>query len=77
MTSTLSWTALFDTVEDGWVQGRIAELPGVITAAPTMAEAKASLVDALHEYLAALAESPTSEGQGSERRETLDLIIRA
>lgn len=77
VTSTLSWTAVFDTVEDGWVQGRIAELPGVITAAPTMAEAKTGLVDALHEYLASLAE-PLAMGDGSESelREKLDVIIR-
>jgi len=78
VTATLTWTAVFDKVENGWVQGRIAELPGVITAAPTMGEAKAGLVDALHEYLASLAEPPiVSDATESETRETLDVVIRA
>lgn len=78
VTSTLSWTAVFDTVENGWVHGRVAELPGVITAAPTLAEAKTNLVDALHEYLASLAEPATaSENLTTSRREALDVVIQS
>lgn len=77
MTSTLTWTAVFDTVENGWVQGRIDELPGVITAAPTMAGAKADLLDALHEYLTSLAEPPAaSDHSESELREPLNVVIQ-
>lgn len=46
-------TAVFETVEDGWVQARVAELPAVITAAPTRREARVLLIDALREYLLA------------------------
>lgn len=78
MTSTLTWTAVFETVENDWVQARVAELPGVITAAPTMAEAKSNLLDALHEYLASLAEpADLADDSGSGLRETLDVIIQS
>lgn len=46
-------TAVFQVVEDGWVQARIRELPGVITVAPTREEAEELLVDALREYMMA------------------------
>ncbi|HVL81081.1 MAG TPA: hypothetical protein VM840_05755 [Actinomycetota bacterium] len=46
-----SLTAVFDVVENGWIQAQIREIPGVITAAPTQEEAEEMLLDALHEYL--------------------------
>lgn len=46
-------TLLFEPVEGGWVQARIAELPAVITAGPTRAEARELVFDALAEFLAA------------------------
>jgi predicted RNase H-like HicB family nuclease len=54
MTTRLTFTAVYEPVENGWMQARIEELPAVITAAPTLAEAKELLVDALHEYLLSL-----------------------
>jgi predicted RNase H-like HicB family nuclease len=57
-------TAVFRAVDDGWIEARVAELPGVITAAPTLEEAKELLPDALHEYLLALGQEhsdPTPE----------------
>jgi hypothetical protein len=54
MTARLSFTAIYDSVEDGWTQARIEELPAVITAASTLDEAKELLVDALYEYLRSL-----------------------
>jgi hypothetical protein len=51
MTGRRSLTAVYSQVEDGWIQARIEQLPAVVTAAPTAAEAKESLVDALTEYL--------------------------
>jgi predicted RNase H-like HicB family nuclease len=47
-------TAIYEPVEAGWVQARIEELPGVITAGRTREEAKELLLDALREYLLAL-----------------------
>lgn len=54
MVQTLTLTARFEAVEDGWVQATIDELPGVITAGSSHDEAKELLVDALHTYLLAL-----------------------
>ena len=55
-TTSFQLTAVIRPVEEGWVQASIQEIPGVITAAPTAAEARAMLADALHEYLLALGE---------------------
>lgn len=54
MVQAMTFTARYETVEDGWVQATIDELPTVITAAPSYEEAKEGLADALHEYLLAL-----------------------
>jgi predicted RNase H-like HicB family nuclease len=58
---------VYDAVENGWVQARIAELPGVITAAPTRSEARAMVLDALREYLLALRDAPPQEVPGEDR----------
>jgi len=59
MTEEFTFTAIYEPVEEGWVQARIKELPEVITAAPSFAEAKGMLIDALREYLLSLADSQT------------------
>jgi predicted RNase H-like HicB family nuclease len=60
-------TAVFEPVEEGWVQGTIAELPGVITAGPTIEEAKTLLLDALREYFLAIRETAGAVPPGAER----------
>jgi predicted RNase H-like HicB family nuclease len=64
---------IYEPVEAGWTQARIAELPGVITAAPTRAEAKDMVLDALREYLLSFTEEPPDEGE----REPVALTITA
>ncbi len=78
MTSFLALTAVYEPVEQGWVQARLAELPAVITAAPTLDAARELLADALREYLLSLAESPsTATGQnGAAHCEPLEIVIR-
>jgi predicted RNase H-like HicB family nuclease len=56
----MTFTARYETVEDGWVQATIDELPSVITAAPSYEAAKQGLADALHEYLLALGDVETT-----------------
>lgn len=74
----LTWTGVFETVEDGWVQARVAEVPGVITAAPTQDEARESLVDALREYLLSLGDGePQPPVPATAHRETLHVVIAA
>jgi predicted RNase H-like HicB family nuclease len=57
MATPLSLTAIYEPVENGWIQARIQELPGVITAAPSLEEVKLLLEDALREYLLAQMEN--------------------
>lgn len=70
----LELTAIYESVEDGWVQARIEELPGVITAAPTADAAREMLADALVEYLASFGGEATPPAPGAHR-ETLDVRI--
>jgi predicted RNase H-like HicB family nuclease len=55
MAARLSLTALYEPTEHGWTQARLAELPAVITCARSRAEARELLLDALGEYLLAVA----------------------
>jgi predicted RNase H-like HicB family nuclease len=76
MASELSLTAIYEPVEDGWVQARIEELPEVITAAATADEAREMLVDALWEYIASL-RHPENGRSPDAQRERLELTISA
>ena len=76
MTSSIQLSVIYEPVENGWVQARIEELPGVITAAPSRAEARAQVIDALREYLLALRDVPSAPATGVER-EAVDLLISA
>jgi predicted RNase H-like HicB family nuclease len=56
MAERIVLTPLFEEVDNGWIQARIKELPEVITVAPTQAEAREMLQDALSEYWTSLRE---------------------
>jgi predicted RNase H-like HicB family nuclease len=78
MTVRLVFTAVYEQVEDGWTQAHIEQLPAVITAAPTAAEAKELLVDALSEYLLSLGDSgQPSPPAGSAERLPFEIVINA
>lgn len=64
MSAEVAFTAAYEDVEDGWVQARLVEIPGVITVAPTRAEAQEALLDALAEYLRSFVDddAPATEG---------------
>jgi len=47
-------TIILEPDEQGWVRATIEELPGVITCAPTLDEARELVRDALNEWLQAL-----------------------
>jgi predicted RNase H-like HicB family nuclease len=74
MNASLNLTAVYEPADSGWVQGRIAELPTVITAAPTIEEAKEMLRDALAGYLASLRSAPDEVSADADREE-LELTI--
>jgi predicted RNase H-like HicB family nuclease len=64
MSRQVAFTAVYEDVENGWVQARLLELPGVITAAPSRDEATEMLLDALAEYLRSFADAETPSGAG-------------
>jgi predicted RNase H-like HicB family nuclease len=82
MATRVSFTAVYEPVENSWVQARLAELPGVLTAAPTQEEARALLADALREYLLALgqteagAAAPPAAGSTTQAG-ALEIVIDA
>jgi predicted RNase H-like HicB family nuclease len=53
----LQLTPTFEQVEGGWTQAGLRELPGVITAAPSLEEARDMLMDALREFLLSFGEN--------------------
>jgi predicted RNase H-like HicB family nuclease len=71
---SIEFTIAYKPVEDGWTQARIVELPPVITAGPTRAEAKDLVLDALREYLLSLQGEVVSE---DGEREPVALTITA
>jgi hypothetical protein len=78
MKGRLVFTAVYEQVDDGWTQARIEQLPAVVTAAPTAAEAKELLVDALCEYLLSLGASDrATPPKGSAERLPFEIVINA
>ena len=76
MTELLSLTVVYEPVENGWIQARIEELPGVITAGQSFAEAKELIVDALREYLLALgSDQPEVVATEGSKREPLAISV--
>jgi predicted RNase H-like HicB family nuclease len=66
MTREVVFNAIYENVEGGWVQGRVRELPEVITAAPSLEDAKELLLDALLEYLRSLGARDESQIEAAE-----------
>ena len=67
---------VFEPDEQGWVRATVEELPGVITCAPTLEEARALIRDALDEWLAALTTAERAPRLGARAtRETLTLSV--
>jgi predicted RNase H-like HicB family nuclease len=76
MSKRLELTAVFESVDQGWIQARIAELPAVITAAPTRDEAREMLIDALGEYLLSLGSAGNRASiAGRETQEPLEITL--
>jgi predicted RNase H-like HicB family nuclease len=78
MTRDISFTALYEVVEDGWVQARVRELPEVITVAPTKEQAREFLLDAVSEYLRSLGGNGAKEFEGNlMAEEPLEISLSA
>jgi predicted RNase H-like HicB family nuclease len=70
--SELSYTAVYEEVDNGWTQARILEVPSVITAGASRDEARELLRDALREYLASFMES---DREGADRGDREQLRV--
>jgi predicted RNase H-like HicB family nuclease len=66
---------LFEPDEHGWARATIEELPGVITCAPTLDEARTVVRDALDEWLQALTSAERATFGADATRETLTLSV--
>ena len=66
---------VFEPDEQGWVRATIEELPGVITCAPTVEDARELVRDALDEWLAALTSAERASVSADATRETLTLSV--
>jgi len=66
---------VFEPDEEGWVRATIEELPGVITCAPTLDEARELVRDALDEWLQALTSAEHATIGAEATRETLTLNL--
>jgi predicted RNase H-like HicB family nuclease len=74
--TSVELSIVYEPVENGWTQARIAELPAVITAAPTKDQARELVLDALGEYFRALrTEAGALAGDGE--REPVSIQISA
>ena len=66
---------VFEPDEEGWVRATVEELPGVITCAPTLDEARKLVRDALDEWLQALTSAERVTIGAEATRETLTLSV--
>ncbi|MCA1672991.1 MAG: type II toxin-antitoxin system HicB family antitoxin, partial [Actinobacteria bacterium] len=73
VSESLTFTAVYEVVDGGWVHAHLPELPGVITAAPTRADAEVMLLDALREYLLSFTD-PAAAGQRTDSRAESDTV---
>jgi len=76
MAEPLRFTAVYEPVEDGWIQGRLEEWPAVVTCAPTLEEARELLRDAFREMVLACAGAGAPALGGTDAtREPMELLI--
>ena len=66
---------VFEPDEAGWVRATVEELPGVITCAPTLDEARELVRDALDEWLKSLTSAERATMGAEATRETLTLSV--
>lgn len=52
MHSLLELTIVYEDAGDGWITASVAEVPGANSQGKTREEARANVIDALHEILA-------------------------
>lgn len=76
MSERIKLTAVFEPDEDGWIQARILEIPGVVTCGKTIEEARFMLRDALKEVLLSYMEEGAPAPLPAEAQsEPLEVIV--
>lgn len=71
----VKYTVVYTTVEDGWVQAQLAELPGVVTVAPSRADVAEYLLNAMQAYLLSLQQPDADMGSGGPDCESVEVAI--
>lgn len=74
-TAPIELTAVFEPVEDGWVQASLVEWPAIITCGPTRAEAHEMLLDAFREMVLSYTDQDAEPPVGPEATESIQLTI--
>jgi len=69
------YQVVYHTIEDGWVMARVPELPGAVTQAPTVEEARERVRAAAQEVLRAYRENARLEAPQDAVWETLSLDV--
>jgi hypothetical protein len=77
MAASLSLTAIYEPVENGWVQARLKEIPAVITCAPTRSEVEDLLLDATREYLLSLVEPALERVPENGSQGNVEITLKA
>ena len=68
-------TAVYEPDDKGWIYAHVLEIPGINTSAPTEAEAKEMLEDAVREFVASLTDLAEREAAPNTRYETLEIEL--
>jgi predicted RNase H-like HicB family nuclease len=68
-------TAVYEPDENGWINARVLEIPGINTCAPSQDEAREMLADAVREFVAALADLAERDASAATRYEPLEIDL--
>ena len=71
----ISFTVVYEDIEDGWVMARVLEMPGAISQGQTRAEARDNVRDALRELLLHQGGAGDDEQTWDVESEPLDVTI--
>jgi predicted RNase H-like HicB family nuclease len=71
------YTVVYQTIEDGWVMARVPELPGAVTQAPTLEEAREMIREAVELLLLSYRENAAKDASGGAIWETLSVDVPA
>jgi predicted RNase H-like HicB family nuclease len=74
-TAPIRLTAVYEPVEDGWVQARLVEWPAVMTCGKTREEAHEMLLDAFREMVLSYTDQDARPPVEADATEPIQLTI--